>query len=138
MAEDKEAIEKFGSSDSGASLGDILGYKRVWFVGLALFTLRNGNMQLPQYTKRYCQKLLLIGEGQYTPYHFHFDKMEDIICQAGGDLLVQVYNSDAQERLADTTVPVMAGVSNFRQRKGVVPTMSKLMSASSFISSPFS
>ena len=25
MAEDKEAIEKFGSSDSGASLGDILG-----------------------------------------------------------------------------------------------------------------
>jgi len=25
MADDKEAIEKFGSSDSGASLGDILG-----------------------------------------------------------------------------------------------------------------
>ena len=25
LAEDKEAIEKFGSSDSGASLGDILG-----------------------------------------------------------------------------------------------------------------
>ena len=25
MAEEKEAIEKFGSSDSGASLGDILG-----------------------------------------------------------------------------------------------------------------
>jgi small subunit ribosomal protein S1 len=25
MAEDKQAIEKFGSSDSGASLGDILG-----------------------------------------------------------------------------------------------------------------
>ena len=25
MAEDKAAVEKFGSSDSGASLGDILG-----------------------------------------------------------------------------------------------------------------
>jgi small subunit ribosomal protein S1 len=25
MAEEKEAIEQFGSSDSGASLGDILG-----------------------------------------------------------------------------------------------------------------
>jgi len=25
MAEEKEAIEKFGASDSGASLGDILG-----------------------------------------------------------------------------------------------------------------
>ena len=25
MAEDKQAVEKFGSSDSGASLGDILG-----------------------------------------------------------------------------------------------------------------
>jgi D-lyxose ketol-isomerase len=76
-------------------------------VGLLLFTLRNGNAQLPRYTKRYCQKLLVIGEQQYTPYHFHFDKMEDIICQAGGDLLVQVYNADPEQRLADTPVPVM-------------------------------
>ena len=76
-------------------------------VGLLLFTLRNGNMQMERYTKRYCQKLLLTGENHYTPYHFHFSKTEDIICQAGGDLLVQVYNADAEQRLADTPVPVM-------------------------------
>lgn len=76
-------------------------------VGLMLFTLRNGSAQVEKYLKRYCQKLLLIGEHQYTPYHFHFDKMEDIICQAGADLLVQVYNSDPQEGLADTPVAVM-------------------------------
>jgi D-lyxose ketol-isomerase len=76
-------------------------------IGLLLFTLRNGSAQLEKYVKRYCQKLLLIGENQYTPYHFHFDKTEDIICQAGADLLVQVYNSDPQEGLATTPVPVM-------------------------------
>jgi D-lyxose ketol-isomerase len=76
-------------------------------VGLMLFTLRNGNMQLPRYTKRYCQKLLLVGEGQHTPYHFHFGKAEDIICQAGADLLVQVYTADAQQGLSDAPVPVM-------------------------------
>ncbi len=76
-------------------------------VGLMLFTLRNGSVEHPRYFKQYCQKLLLIGEGQHTPYHFHFQKSEDIICQAGADLLVQVYNSDPQEGLADTPVPVM-------------------------------
>lgn len=76
-------------------------------LGLSIFTLRNGNLQLERYTKRYCQKVLLVGENQYTPYHFHWVKMEDIICQAAADLLVQVYNPDPQERLADTPVQVM-------------------------------
>jgi D-lyxose ketol-isomerase len=87
-------VTDFGSSDFA-------------HVGLALFTLRNGNLELRRYAKRYCQKVLLVGENQYTPYHFHFVKMEDIICQAAADLLVQVYNSDAQEGLADTPVAVM-------------------------------
>ena len=76
-------------------------------LGLTLFTLRNGNVAFPRYTKTYCQKLLLVGEGQVTPFHFHFSKMEDIICHAGADLLVQVYNADPEEGLADTPVPVM-------------------------------
>ncbi len=76
--------------------------------GLLLFTLRNGSVSVARYAdKTYCQKLLLVGEGQVTPYHFHFSKREDIICQAGADLLVQVYNADDQERLADTPVLVM-------------------------------
>ncbi|HEY3397503.1 MAG TPA: D-lyxose/D-mannose family sugar isomerase [Armatimonadota bacterium] len=83
------------------------GFGRYAEIGLGLFTMRNGNMEMPRYTKSYCQKLLLTGVDQYTPYHFHFNKMEDIICQAGGDLLVQVYNSDAEEQFADTPVAIM-------------------------------
>lgn len=75
--------------------------------GLLLFTLRNGHPTMDKYLKPYCQKLLIVGDGQLTPYHFHFSKIEDIICQAGGDLLVQVYNSTEDEQLADTPVEVM-------------------------------
>lgn len=77
-------------------------------LGLVLFTLRNGHMTLPRYTKTYCQKLLLAADHQVTPFHFHFSKMEDIICHAGADLLVQVYNADPQDGLADTPVTVMS------------------------------
>ena len=75
-------------------------------LGCVLFTIRNGNQQLDQYEKPYCEKLLIIGEDQITPYHFHFAKMEDIINRAGGDLMVQVYNADEDEQLADTPVEV--------------------------------
>ena len=41
MADDKEAIEKFGSSDSGASLGDILGAALAEKIGDAAFAAAN-------------------------------------------------------------------------------------------------
>ncbi len=75
-------------------------------LGCALFTIRNGNQQMDQYKKPYCEKLLIIGDEQVTPYHFHFSKMEDIINRGGGDLMVQVYNADENEQLADTPVEV--------------------------------
>jgi D-lyxose ketol-isomerase len=75
-------------------------------IGLIMFTLRNGNAALDRYAKTYSQKLLVVGDRQVTPCHFHFDKMEDIICHTGGDLLVQVYNSDGQGGLARGPVPV--------------------------------
>jgi D-lyxose ketol-isomerase len=75
--------------------------------GLLLFTMRNGNLAMEKYAKEYCQKLLVVGDQQYTPYHFHFDKTEDIICQAGADLLVQVYNADDEEGLAEDPVLIM-------------------------------
>ena len=58
------------------------------------------------YVKSYCEKLLLIGEDQVTPMHFHWAKSEDIINRGGGNLLVQVYNATDDEKLADTDVPV--------------------------------
>ena len=58
-------------------------------VGFSLITLRNGNLSLPgKYAKTYAEKLLFLKEGQYSPNHFHWHKMEDIINRGGGTLLM--------------------------------------------------
>ena len=44
-------------------------------------------------------KLLYIKEGQYSPMHFHWSKMEDIINRGGGNVLIRVYNSTKDEDL---------------------------------------
>jgi len=76
-------------------------------VGLVVFTIRNGNPDPASgYSKPYCEKLLIVEENQRTPFHYHANKMEDIICRAGGDLLVQVYNRGEDDGLADTPVAV--------------------------------
>jgi len=87
---------------------DVIDFKLGKFkeIGCTLFTIRNGNQQMDKYEKPYCEKLLIVGENQITPYHFHFAKMEDIINRGGGDLMVQVYNADENEQLADTLVEV--------------------------------
>ena len=76
-------------------------------LGLSLFTVRNGNLALERYRKAYCQKLLFVGEGQVSPCHFHFAKMEDIICHAGGNLLIQVHNAEESGGLDPGPVTVM-------------------------------
>jgi len=76
-------------------------------VGLIIFTLRNGHYHHPGYVaKTYCEKILIAGEGQVTPRHFHWNKMEDIINRAGGDLLIRIYNSTADGGLAEEDVSV--------------------------------
>lgn len=72
-------------------------------IGLLLFTIRNGNFNNSKYIKPYCEKLLIVEEEQVTPFHFHWNKMEDIINRGGGNLLVQVYNSTEDEKLDETT-----------------------------------
>ena len=48
-------------------------------LGLALITIRNGNAKDPKYTKVYAEKIMMVKEGQISPNHFHWNKMEDII-----------------------------------------------------------
>jgi D-lyxose ketol-isomerase len=76
-------------------------------IGLFLFTLRNGNLKgrgtAP--AKTYAEKILVVDVGQVTPMHFHWSKMEDIINRGGGDLAIQVYNSNPEEGL-DQSSPV--------------------------------
>lgn len=76
-------------------------------VGLTIFTFRNGNFKdKERYPKPYCEKLLVVNDGQVLPYHFHWYKMEDIINRGGGDLKLNLYNSDKKEDFADTDVEV--------------------------------
>ena len=75
-------------------------------VGFSLITLRNGNLKKSElYPKPYAEKLLYLKEGQYSPMHFHWYKMEDIINRGGGTVLIRVYNADAREEI-DRESPV--------------------------------
>ena len=68
--------------------------------GLTLLTLRNGTPgEAARGDKDYCEKVMMVREAQLTPYHFHFDKMEDIINRGGGRLVIRLYNSTADEQL---------------------------------------
>ena len=87
---------------------DVTDYGRGNFdkVGLLLFTLRNGNLKNPAYAKPYAEKMLISQVGQLSPNHFHWHKMEDIINRQGGTLMLQLWNSMADERLDNTDVTV--------------------------------
>ncbi|MBN2470435.1 MAG: D-lyxose/D-mannose family sugar isomerase [Anaerolineae bacterium] len=76
--------------------------------GLLLFTLRNGapeNLKTGR-GKLYAEKLLVVGENQVTPMHYHWQKTEDIINRGGGQLMLKLYNGTAEGDLTDTDVKV--------------------------------
>jgi D-lyxose ketol-isomerase len=97
------------------SIHEILDYQLGWDItdfgsgdfekrGLCLFTLRNG--VVGGAGRSYAEKIMMVGVGQETPLHFHFSKTEDIINRGGGNLVLQLWNSDRNEGLADTPVAV--------------------------------
>ncbi|OGV49774.1 MAG: D-lyxose/D-mannose family sugar isomerase [Lentisphaerae bacterium GWF2_52_8] len=63
-------------------------------IGLLLFTLRNGKQTRERRSKTYAEKIMLVREGQVTPMHFHWNKMEDIINRGGGELVLKLFASD--------------------------------------------
>jgi D-lyxose ketol-isomerase len=78
-------------------------------VGFSLITLRNGNLKAQdKYPKAYAEKLLFIEEGQYSPNHFHWNKMEDIINRGGGDIVFHLWNANRENEaeLLDTDVEI--------------------------------
>jgi hypothetical protein len=78
-------------------------------VGLLAFTIRNGEFQKSQEVtaKTYAEKIMVVQEKQVTPTHFHFQKMEDIINRGGGKLVIQLWNSTADEQLSNSEVQVV-------------------------------
>ena len=77
-------------------------------MGLFLFTVRNGSLDEMQakHGKLYCEKLMVVEVDQVTPMHFHWNKVEDIINRGGGKLVIQLYNANEKEGLANTPVTV--------------------------------
>lgn len=75
-------------------------------VGFALITLRNGNQNNPKYKKVYAEKLLMLKEGQTSPFHFHWKKSEDIINRGGGILIIRLYEDDGNGGFSDKEVMV--------------------------------
>jgi D-lyxose ketol-isomerase len=73
--------------------------------GLVLFTLRNGNLASGD-AKTYAEKILVVREGQVTPFHFHKHKMEDIINRGGGNLVVRLFNTTDNGEFADTDIEI--------------------------------
>ena len=90
-------------------------------VGLQLVTMRNGKIGDPN-SKTYAEKIMLVRDGQVTPMHFHWNKMEDIINRGGGDLEITVYNADEKEDFADTDVHL-----TIDGKKVVVPAGGKVL-----------
>lgn len=75
--------------------------------GLVLFTLRNGDRGQREAPKCYAEKLMLVGEGQRTPWHFHWHKAEDIINRGGGALVMEVaWASEDEAGLSEEAVLV--------------------------------
>ncbi|OGV37268.1 MAG: D-lyxose/D-mannose family sugar isomerase [Lentisphaerae bacterium GWF2_45_14] len=88
--------------------------------GLLLFTLRNGNIGNGRYAKPYAEKIMVTEEEQITVLHFHWKKMEDIINRGGGNLLVQLYNSDESGNFANTPVELSIDGRNYTAQPGTI------------------
>jgi len=94
--------------EKGSEVGEIRRNKLGWDLtdfgggsfnqmGLLLFTVRNGNVKEPGNVKSYAEKIMIVEENQITPFHFHWQKTEDIIVRGGGNLVVELFASDAKD-----------------------------------------
>ncbi len=115
-----------GSELKGRALGWDLtdfGLGQYQRFGLLMFTLRNGTLEEARtgIGRTYAEKILLVGEGQVTKFHFHHRKTEDIINRGGGQLELTLYNAAADDTLAGTPVMVQVdGLTRTLEAGGVL------------------
>lgn len=77
--------------------------------GLLLFVIRNGLLEngVPQTTKTYAEKAMMVRPNQITPWHFHWQKTEDLINRGGGKLEVELgWASDDEKGISEKEVLV--------------------------------
>ena len=65
-------------------------------IGTVLYTLRNGSAHREDVGVPYCEKYLIMKDGQRLPKHYHVSKTEDIINRAGGVMQVFLWNADPE------------------------------------------
>jgi D-lyxose ketol-isomerase len=91
--------------------------------GLLLFTIRNGAVEnlARGAGKVYAEKLLIVNANQFTPYHYHFNKTEDIINRGGGTLCLQLHWADERNALSEQEITVSCdGVERKIEAGGIV------------------
>ncbi len=106
--EDKgEEVEEIRRCKLGWDVTDLT-TGRFQEVGLVLFTIRNGDpRQAIEDSKCYAEKIMMVGEEQITPWHFHWTKSEDIINRGGGNLTIKLsWASENESSFSDRLVEV--------------------------------
>ena len=63
-------------------------------VGAVLYTVRNGSIEYKNVGVPYCEKYILMKDGQRLPKHYHVMKTEDIINRTGAVLQVFLWGVD--------------------------------------------
>jgi len=83
-------------------------------VGAVLFTVRNGSLANKSHGTPYAEKIILQRHEteQEIPLHFHRVKTEDIINRGGGILMLELFNSHADDSL-DTNSPITVKMDGF-------------------------
>lgn len=99
-------IDEIFDVDLGWDINDY-GSGDFYKIGLMHFNLRNGKVDIANKDgKDYCEKIMIMEEGQQLPMHFHYKKMEDIINRGGGILMIQLYNSTADNKFDKSTISI--------------------------------
>ncbi len=97
-------------------------------IGRTLFTLRNGRKSLSRYPKEYAEKILIDPEAQRAPAHYHLSKREDIICLAGGNVLVQLTKADEEGAPSPLDFSVQVDGTSVRHQAGGIVRLKPGMS----------
>lgn len=76
-------------------------------IGAVLYTVRNGLVDDGSVGVPYCEKYIVMRDGQRMPSHYHAFKTEDIINRFGGRLAIRLWNAiPGTVRTLDTEVVV--------------------------------
>lgn len=75
-------------------------------IGRTIFTLRNGYKTKNGFTKSYAQKAMYLLEAQKSPIHYHKNKTEDIINQAGGNIIIKLWSKTKSNTLSSKELRV--------------------------------